>query len=115
MACELLKIPTDDNVADSDRLAAIRDALDRAGLAAKTAVSAEVGPPKPMKRSWRASMPGPGPNTGAALADTTTRVLNTEPRWWITRAPSGNARDDPSLTPRRSIEVSKLWRLANDG
>lgn len=47
MAAELLKMATNDNVADSVKLAAIRDALDRAGLAAKNAVEVEVGPPKP--------------------------------------------------------------------
>jgi len=47
MARELLKMAIDDNVADSVKFAAIRDALDRAGLAAKNAVEVEVGPLKP--------------------------------------------------------------------
>jgi hypothetical protein len=50
LACQLLRMATDDDVADSVKLAAIRDALDRAGLSAKTAVEIEVGPPKPYEQ-----------------------------------------------------------------
>jgi hypothetical protein len=44
MAKELLKMALDDNVADSVKLTAIRDALDRAGLAAKTEVEITARP-----------------------------------------------------------------------
>lgn len=46
MAKELLRMAADDDVADSVKLAAIRDALDRAGVSAKTAVEVEIGPTK---------------------------------------------------------------------
>ena len=43
LARQLLNMTTDPNVADPVKLAAIKDALDRSVLAAKTAVSVEVG------------------------------------------------------------------------
>ena len=43
LARQLLNMTTDPNVADPVKLAAIKDTLDRSGLAAKTAVSVEVG------------------------------------------------------------------------
>jgi hypothetical protein len=47
MACELLRMATVDNVADSLKLTAIPGALECAGLATKNAVEVEVGPTKP--------------------------------------------------------------------
>jgi hypothetical protein len=48
---------TDPNVADPVKLAAIKDALDRSGLAAKTAVSVEVGV-KPFEMVFDSIMAG---------------------------------------------------------
>ncbi|MFI7170435.1 HGGxSTG domain-containing protein [Rhodococcoides fascians] len=47
MAKELLGIAADEGTPPAVRLAAIRDALDRSGLAAKTAVEVSVGPKQP--------------------------------------------------------------------
>ena len=46
MAKRLLKIADDENIPPAVQLAATKDALDRAGLSAKTAVEIEVGPSK---------------------------------------------------------------------
>ena len=47
MARQLLRMAGDDSVNDSVKLAAIKDALDRAGVSAKTAVEVSVGPMEP--------------------------------------------------------------------
>ncbi|AFA73681.1 hypothetical protein GPOL_c26600 [Gordonia polyisoprenivorans VH2] len=58
LAKELLGIATDETVSDSVRLAATKDALDRAGLSAKTAMEIEVGPTKPFQAILDAVMSG---------------------------------------------------------
>ena len=70
LARELLNMTTDPNVADPVKLAAIKDALDRSGLAAKNAVSVEVGISKPFERVFDSIMAGPRDlENPAALAD----------------------------------------------
>jgi hypothetical protein len=50
LARELLSMATDPSVAESVRLSAIKDALDRGGVSAKSAVEVEVGPLKPYEQ-----------------------------------------------------------------
>jgi hypothetical protein len=59
LARQLLNMTTDPNVADPVKLAAIKDALDRSGLAAKNAVSVEVGISKPFERVFDSIVAGP--------------------------------------------------------
>ncbi|WP_068275542.1 hypothetical protein [Aldersonia kunmingensis] len=69
LARELLGLATGEGVADGVRLAATRDALDRAGLGAKTAVEVEVGPSKPFQQILDAAMG----ITGGSRAESRTR------------------------------------------
>lgn len=65
LARELLKMATDSNVSESVRLSAIKDALDRAGVSAKTAIEVEVGPLKP----WEQIMGGCAELEGGSRAE----------------------------------------------
>jgi hypothetical protein len=55
LARELLRMATDPNVSESVRLSAIKDALDRGGVSAKSAVEVEVGAPKPYEAIFERS------------------------------------------------------------
>ena len=58
MAKELLGIASADDAPPAVKLAAIRDALDRAGLSSKTAVEIEVGPTKEFESILTAALEG---------------------------------------------------------
>jgi hypothetical protein len=66
MAKELLGIATDTNVPEGVRLAAVKDALDRSGIQAKTAVSVEVST-KPYELVFDRIASGPRYETPPAL------------------------------------------------
>ena len=65
LAAKLLGIALDDGASEAVRLAAIRDALDRGGVSAKTAVSVEVGTPAYVE-VFDALVSTPTPVTSAA-------------------------------------------------
>src|SRR6478752_6523836 len=68
LARELLNMTTDPNVADPVKLAAIKDALDRRGIQAKTAVSVEVST-KPYELVFERIVAGPREPTLAIEAE----------------------------------------------
>ena len=68
LARQLLNMTSDPNVADPVKLAAIKDALDRGGIQAKTAVSVEVST-KPFEIVFDAISSGPRDPTEPALAE----------------------------------------------
>lgn len=93
MARELLGIATDKNAPESVRLAAIRDALDRAGVSARTAVSVEVG-----RRPYEVVFDD---ITSESRAESRARrgVPDDEPNGWPRTALVGPVDAEPS-TPR---------------
>ena len=104
LARELLNMTTDPNVADAVRLAAIKDALDRSGLAAKNAVSVEVGISKPFERVFDSIVAGPR-DAQPALAIEDERAPAIEP----------NGEISESLTIPRLTTKSKTIRHESNG
>ena len=129
MARELLKMAVDENVSDAVKLAAIRDALDRAGLSARTAVSVEVGL-RPFEQIFDSIMSGSRAESRARRG-----VPDDEPNEWPTPALVGGGDAAPvvdaelvesgpqltdlppmsnaELTPhvgRRTYTVGDFWR-----
>ena len=106
LARQLLNMTTDPNVADPVKLAAIKDALDRSGLAAKNAVSVEVGITKPFERVFDSIIAGPRDAQTSALAieDENAPAIESE-----------TARSWESLTIPRLTTKSKTIRRESNG
>ncbi|MDQ1202706.1 hypothetical protein QE449_003324 [Rhodococcus sp. SORGH_AS303] len=66
MAKELLGIADDESTPPAVRLAAIRDALDRTGVSAKTAVEVTVGPAEPWEQVFQGLVGGSRAESRAA-------------------------------------------------
>ncbi|OLT44471.1 hypothetical protein BJF87_07705 [Gordonia sp. CNJ-863] len=82
MAKELLKIAVSDAAPGNVKLAAIRDALDRAGLSAKTAVEVEVGPPKGFEQVLEAMVTGGSRAESRARRGLTDDAFSANPDDW---------------------------------
>ncbi|MGW0042266.1 hypothetical protein [Rhodococcus sp. NPDC003348] len=79
MTKELLRIAVDDDAPAAVKLAAIKDALDRAGLSAKTAVSVEVGPTPAYEAILTQAM-----GTGSRAESRAARRMHRSPVGWRT-------------------------------
>ncbi|WP_412475542.1 hypothetical protein ACK8HH_03630 [Gordonia sp. LUNF6] len=102
MAKELLKIAVSDEAPDHVKLAAIKDALDRAGLSAKTAVEVSVDP-KPFEGILEAVMSGGSrAESRARRGDTAKdRAPDAAPDWIDAELVEVQHHDDtPTITPR---------------
>lgn len=101
MAKELLKIAVSDDAPDGVKLAAIKDALDRAGLSAKTAVEVQVGPSKPFEEILTAMMTGGSRAESRArrgLADVS-QAPDAEADWIEAEVIQAQTDDDQADTP----------------
>jgi len=103
LARQLLNMTTDPNVADPVKLAAIKDALDRSGLAAKTVVSVEVRV-KPFERVFDSIVAEPRDAQPAlAIEDESAPAIEPKARSW------------ESLTIPRLTTKSKTIRHESNG
>lgn len=98
LACELLKMATNDKVADSVKLAAIRDGLDRAGLAGRTAVEVEGGPPKPYE----------------AILERIEAGSRAEYRRSVGRTDDSNSEYSPPLAEFRELPAADAYHVVDD-
>ena len=103
LARELLNMTTDPNVADPVKLAAIKDALDRSGLAAKNAVWVEMGISKPFERVFDSIMARPRnpekPEQPMAIGNGRSAMkMATTPRSWASLTNPQPDRRDQSIS-----------------
>ncbi|MED5802860.1 hypothetical protein VX037_17675 [Gordonia sp. Z-3] len=106
MAKKLLGIATDENIPPAVQLAATRDALDRAGLSAKTAVEVEVGPNKGFQDILNAMMAG-----GSRAESRSRRGVTDDPAQddWIAQelaVVDAEVVDDPVASPARAASTA---------
>jgi hypothetical protein len=110
LARQLLNMTSDPNVADPVKLAAIKDALDRSGLAAKNAVSVEVGITKPFERVFDSIIAGPREPTTDALAIESAEIEDADADDEIVGEIDADEIEDdlPRIQPQRQSESAEI-------